>query len=175
MNADEIVRILRGLQGDGMFNLYKGGDSPALITSATLNAAADLIENQAAKIESLTAQLAEKDLELDKAIERWNLSHKNYLATKKQLSASQARELAAVEAIRESLSDTGNQRPHLNRCSQCAKFITDSRQRKYKYGCTSLCGDALKVMAACGFKNCEPLIPFADEWRGPRAGDGQNG
>ena len=51
MNADEIMRILRGRQGDGMFNPYEGGDSPALITSATLNAAADLIE-------TLTAQLS---------------------------------------------------------------------------------------------------------------------
>ena len=91
-----------------------------------------------------------------------------------QLAESQRREQAAVEAIRKSLRVEKQQRPNLNRCHECAKRIVDSGQRKYKYGCESLCPEALKVIVACGFDVYEPLIPFADEWRGPQeAGKGE--
>ena len=90
------------------------------------------------------------------------------------LTASQRRERAAVEAIRKSLRDERLQRPHLNRCSQCAKAIKDNSQRKYKFGCESLCPEALRVIVGCGFKIYEPLIPFAEDWRGPQeAGKGE--
>ena len=85
-----------------------------------------------------------------------------------QLAESQRREKAAVEAIRKSLRVEKQQRPNLNRCHECAKRIIDSGQRKYKYGCESLCPEALKVIVGCGFDVYEPLIPFADEWRGPQ-------
>lgn len=92
-----------------------------------------------------------------------------------QLSESQRREQAAVDAIRKSLRVEKQQRPNLNRCHECAKRIVDSGQRKYKYGCESLCPEALKVIVGCGFDVYEPLIPFADEWRGPQAGKGETG
>ena len=90
-----------------------------------------------------------------------------------QLAASQRREKAAVEAIRKSLRVEKQQRPNLNRCHECAKRIVDSGKRKYKYGCESLCPEALKVIVGCGFDVYEPLIPFADEWRGPQAEKGE--
>ena len=90
-----------------------------------------------------------------------------------QLTESQRREKAAVEAIRKSLRVEKQQRPNLNRCHECAKRIVDSGQRKYKYGCESLCPEALKVIVGCGFDVYEPLIPFADEWRGPQAEKGE--
>ena len=85
-----------------------------------------------------------------------------------QLTESERREKAAVDAIRKSLRVEKQQRPNLNRCHECAKRIVDSGQRKYKYGCESLCPEALKVIVDCGFDVYEPLIPFADEWRGPQ-------
>ena len=92
-----------------------------------------------------------------------------------QLRDAERRERAAVEAIRKSLRDERVQRPHLNRCSQCAKAIKDNSQRKYKFGCESLCPEALRVIVGCGFKIYEPLIPFAEDWRGPQEAGNQKG
>ena len=103
-----------------------------------------------------------------------DLIHRAALELIAALRDAQRRERAAVEAIRKSLRDERLQRPHLNRCSQCAKAIKDNSQRKYKFGCESLCPEALRVIVGCGFKIYEPLIPFAEDWRGPQeAGKGE--
>lgn len=68
-------------------------------------------------------------------------------------------------AIQKSLHAGGTQRHHLDKCKNCRKLTTDTRARKYKYGCESLCKDALKVLVACGFKNYESLVPYASDWQ----------
>ena len=140
---EEIIAALRWLAMETEFVFGK----------EQLIAAADMIE----ELQSRANQAA------------LNYQHKcrDVVYLESQLSESQRREKAAVEAIRKSLRHTGNQRPHLNRCHECKKSVVNSKMRKYKYGCESLCGNALQIMVECGFKTYEPLIPFADDWRGP--------
>ena len=154
--ADEVVKALRWLAKDTEF----------VFAAENLNDAADLIE-------SMQSEVTKWKERHNQAALNFQQENRENAKLQAQLSASQRREKAAVDAIRKSLRVEKQQRPNLNRCHECAKRIVDSGKRKYKYGCESLCPDALKVIVGCGFDVYEPLIPFADEWRGPQTEKGE--
>lgn len=171
-NADEIVKALRACGEE------KCSDCPLREPDyggiSCTDIAADLIEHLTGELAIATAsnkRLAENySAYSGSALER---ADELIELLEEQLAASQRRERAAVEAIRKSLRVEKQQRPHLTRCLQCAKRIVDEKQRKYKYGCESLCPNALKVIVGCGFDVYESLIPFAEDWSGPEAGKGE--
>ena len=70
----------------------------------------------------------------------------------------------AVDIIKQFCQYKKHMRYAVEKCVKCKRFIIDKKQRKYKYGCSELCPEGVKVLVECGYTEYNGCEQYVREW-----------
>jgi len=68
------------------------------------------------------------------------------------------------DIIKQLCRNERNLRHMTGNCKNCKRLIVDNTQRKYKYGCTEFCPEAIKVLVGCGFIDYDGCEDYVRDW-----------